>query len=472
MKILLLNDSFPPLIDGVANVVLNYASILTGMGAEVMVVTPSNPDAVDDYPFEVVRYKSMDTTKLVGYRAGFPFDANALERLEAFQPDIIHVHCPIISLMLARVLRQLTGAPIVFTYHTKFDIEVHKYINSRFLQDGAIHLLADNISSCDEVWAVSRGAGENLHSLGYNGPFYIMENGVDLPKARAREDAVSEINRTYEIPEGIPVFLFVGRMQWYKGNRITLDALRGVADAGHDYRMIFVGDGADLAEMKTYTDELSLSDKVIFTGAIRDREVLRAFYTRADLFLFPSTFDTNGIVVREAAACGLGSLLVRGSCSAEGITHLENGVLVEENPTSMRDALLDLMKKPGEFCRIGENAGNQIYIPWSKSVALAYERYWVICQHADRGECQTPENFSENFFEMFADFYTSMAKLRELHRDIITLRQEFRDRIEEHLEDHPLRRLKVDLQVRIDGQLEENPLIQIIRDRILKDRRE
>ncbi|MBQ4623068.1 MAG: glycosyl transferase, partial [Clostridia bacterium] len=87
MKILLLNDSFPPLIDGVANVVLNYASILTGMGAEVMVVTPSNPDAVDDYPFEVVRYKSMDTTKLVGYRAGFPFDANALERLEAFQPD-------------------------------------------------------------------------------------------------------------------------------------------------------------------------------------------------------------------------------------------------------------------------------------------------------------------------------------------------------------------------------------------------
>ena len=37
----------------------------------------------------------------------------------------------------------------------------------------------------------------------------------------------------------------------------------------------------------------------------RDREILRAWNTRADLFLFPSTFDTNGLVVREAAACGL-----------------------------------------------------------------------------------------------------------------------------------------------------------------------
>ncbi|MBR4865660.1 MAG: glycosyltransferase [Clostridia bacterium] len=472
MKILLLNDSFPPLIDGVANVVLNYASILTGMGANVMVVTPSNPDAADDYPFEVVRYKSMDTTKLVGYRTGFPFDAEALERLEAFQPDIIHVHCPIVSLMLARVLRQLTGAPIVFTYHTKFDIEVHKYISSRFLQDGAIHLLADNISCCDEIWAVSRGAAENLRSLGYTGPCRIMENGVDLPKARAPKEAAAEISHAYGIPEGIPVFLFVGRMQWYKGNRITLDALRGVTDAGYDYRMFFVGDGADLAEMKAYTDELSLSDKVIFTGAIRDREVLRAFYTRADLFLFPSTFDTNGIVVREAAACGLGSLLVRGSCAAEGITHLENGVLAEENPVSMRDALIELLKKPGEFRRIGENAGNQIYIPWSKSVALAYERYRIICQHADRGEYQPPENFSENFFEMYADFYTSMEKLRELQRDIITLRQEFRDMIEEHLEDHPLRRLKNDLQDRLEERVGVNPFILKIRDHIHKDRKE
>ena len=63
--------------------------------------------------------------------------------------------------------------------------------------------------------------------------------------------------------------------------------------------------------------------------------MLRAFYSRADLFLFPSTFDTNGIVVREAAACGLGALLVQGSCAAEGVTPGQNGLLMEENADSL-----------------------------------------------------------------------------------------------------------------------------------------
>ena len=72
---------------------------------------------------------------------------------------------------------------------------------------------------------------------------------------------------------------------------------------------------------------------------MHDREIVRAWYTRADLLLFPSTFDTNGLVVREAAACGLGSLLVRGSCAAEGITDGRNGILIEENAASLAAVL-------------------------------------------------------------------------------------------------------------------------------------
>lgn len=58
---------------------------------------------------------------------------------------------------------------------------------------------------------------------------------------------------------------------------------------------------------------------MLFLGPVYDRDVIRAWYCRSDLFLFPSEFDTNGLVVREAAACGLGSVLVEGSCAAEGI---------------------------------------------------------------------------------------------------------------------------------------------------------
>lgn len=59
--ICLLNDSFPPLIDGVANTVLNYASQIQHSGLQSMVVTPANPDADDQqFSYPVVRYPSKE----------------------------------------------------------------------------------------------------------------------------------------------------------------------------------------------------------------------------------------------------------------------------------------------------------------------------------------------------------------------------------------------------------------------------
>ena len=90
LRVCLLNDSFPPLIDGVANTVVNYAETLTRLGDQVVVTTPSYPGAEDDYPYPVIRYPSLPTTRLVGYRAGYPFSATLLSALEDFRPDLIH----------------------------------------------------------------------------------------------------------------------------------------------------------------------------------------------------------------------------------------------------------------------------------------------------------------------------------------------------------------------------------------------
>ena len=166
-SICLINDSFPPVIDGVSNAVVNYAQILHAQGDAVSVVTPAVPEADDaQFPFQVVRYPSIDLTRLVGYRAGFPFSAQTLERLEQQRFDLIHCHCPVTSAMLARSLREQIGAPLVLTYHTKFDIDIANAIRGKLLQDEARRVLVDNISACDEVWTVSRGAGENLTALG------------------------------------------------------------------------------------------------------------------------------------------------------------------------------------------------------------------------------------------------------------------------------------------------------------------
>ena len=301
--ICLLNDSFPPIIDGVANAVLNYARFIEQNHSHALVLTPQVPGSDDSvYDFPVVRYPSIDTRKIFGYVTGYPFSPEAAHEVEAQNVSLLHTHCPVTSCLLARQLAEAYNLPLVLTWHTKYDIDIANAVKSKMLQEGALQALLLNVNACNEIWTVSKGAGENLRSIGYEGEYIVMPNGVDLPREKVSEKLVAEVTSAYDLPAGVPCFLFIGRLMWYKGLRIILDALKSLDDNGTDFRMVFVGGGGDELEVRKYTDELGLEKKVFFTGAISDREQLRAWYTRADLFLFPSTFDTNGLVVREAAA--------------------------------------------------------------------------------------------------------------------------------------------------------------------------
>lgn len=403
LSVCLLNDSFPPQIDGVANAVLNYARIIQSGPGSAVVGVPDYPGTVDSYPFPVVRYPSFDTTRLVGYRAGYPFSPRAMDALAAFHPDIIHSHCPVMSTVMARALRERLDIPVVFTYHTKFDIDIRRALYGHLLQQTAIRLLVDNISACDEVWVVSRGAGENLRSLGYQGDYIVMENGVDFPRGPADPERCEALRRELSLPPDVPVYLFVGRMMWYKGIRIILEALAALRRRGRDFRMLLVGDGMERREMEQLTRELRLDDICLFTGAVRDREKLRAYFSLSDLFLFPSTFDTNGIVVREAAACGTTSVLVRGSCAAEDVTEDVNALLIEENAASLA-ALLERVGADHPALRaLGQRALEQLYLSWEDSVARAYARYGTVLDHYRRGLSGRSVEWTDELYNLLDD---------------------------------------------------------------------
>lgn len=416
-KICLINDSFPPVVDGVANAVVNYGTRISLEHAKAVVVTPYYPDADDSvYPFEVVRYPSIDMTKALGYRAGMPFSADVLGRLEEEHFDLIHCHCPVTSAMLARTLRSRIDRPIVFTYHTKFDIDIANAVKSRLMREEAARILVQNIAACDEVWTVSRGAGENLRSLGYEGEYLVMPNGVDFPRGRVDDETSRAVAEGLDLPEDVPVFLFVGRMMWYKGIRLILDALKILDKKAADFRMVFVGSGTDRDAITAYCTELGLDGKVFFLPAIRDREAIRAWYCRADLFLFPSTFDTNGLVVREAAACALGSVLVRGSCAAEDVEDGVNGLLIEETAESMAAVLQPLLHDRSVMRRVGEGAQRDLYLSWSDAVAKAYERYGAVMENYRSGRRADVNGADDELFRTLGEAIARFNLAREYQR--------------------------------------------------------
>ena len=424
----LLNDSFPPISDGVANAVVNYASCIEREHGHAVVVTPSVPGADDGaYSFPVVRYPSIDTRKLVGYVAGYPFSPETALRLREEKVELLHTHCPVSSAILARSLREVLDAPLVLTYHTKYDVDIANAVRGRLLQEGALRALVENVSACDEVWVVSHGAGENLRSIGYEGEYTVMENGVDMPRGRVSAEAIAAAAAGYDLPQDVPMFLFVGRLMWYKGLHIILDALRGLRESGVDFRMVFIGAGGDEKEVRAEVEALGLGGCCLFTGSISARETLRAWYSCADLFLFPSTFDTNGLVVREAAASGCASVLVAGSCAAEGVTDGQNGFLIEENAESLCAKLAELCKRREAMRRVGENAMRELYLSWEEAVSRACARYEVVLDRYRSGKYPKHERLSDEFFYAQGDLMEAMSYVAEMHDKSAELRRELRE---------------------------------------------
>ena len=412
-SICLLNDSFPPLVDGVANVMVNYAEQFLKHGFHPVVITPSHPQADDrSFAYPILRYPSIDLRKQTGYMAGFPFSPEVAHQVSKGKVSILHSHCPIVSTLMARELRQITDAPLVLTYHTKYDIDIANTIQSNALQISSKKALLNNINACDEVWTVSQGAGENLRMLGYEGDYTVMPNGVDLPRGRVDDDRIAATTGAWQFPECVPTYLFVGRLMWYKGIRIILDALAALKHEGLPFRMVFIGDGADRKAIEQYALDAGISEWCYFTGTIVEREFLRAWYCKADLFLFPSTFDTNGLVVREAAACSLPSVLIRGSAAAEGITDHRNGYLIDENPESLNQLLRNCRISGDKVRSVGETASQELYISWEESAAKVLEQYQMIDEKNRRGVYTRRHNASEKMLRLNGELMEGLGNIR------------------------------------------------------------
>ena len=383
MKIGLFNDSFPPTIDGVANTVINYARILTAAGEKVTVVTPKYPHVEDNYEFEVYRYFSAKLTSEMPYRIGNPFSPVTVGEVYRHKFDLMHVHSPWASSVLAHEAALLSHRkiPTILTYHTKFDVDIDRYLENRQINAIARKFVRTNIRYADEVWVVSEGTLASLRAMGYEGEARVMPNGTDFPKGKADPALIAEIDRVYRTEGEELVFLYCGRMMWYKNIQIILDSLANLMRSGVRFRAFFVGDAPDRPAIEHYAQKAGLFDRVIFTGAVTDREKVRAFFSRADLFLFPSTYDTSGLVVKEAAAC-----------AAEGVTDGETGLISPtEDAEGFTAVIAEAIRRPGFLKTLGQAAQDRVYLSWEDSVSAARRRYETVIEKFQKKEGKSGE---------------------------------------------------------------------------------
>jgi len=370
-------DTFYPGIDGPTSVVKNYAYYLDKFN-DCKVLVPKADKKLkykDEQPFEVKRCLSWPGFE--GYRNAMPwFDSEFKKYFKEQSFDIIHAHSPLNMGKFSVEFGKKHNIPVIVTLHTKFKDDFERFLKGfKPLVAFMMHRIMHVINNADSVWTVNDASRKVLRDYGYKGDIVVVRNGTDYTYPENADELIEKVNEIHSLKDKKNVFLFVGRIALYKNLKLLIDALKIIKDAGEDFTMIFVGGGFDIDELKSYATKNDLDDKIIFTGPIRDRELLQGYYLRSDLFLFPSTFDTSSLVPIEASAHKLPVVLIEGSDTAENITDNYNGFLAKETPTDFANKILEVISNKKILKEVGETASKTVYRSWEQVSNEVYENY-------------------------------------------------------------------------------------------------
>ena len=370
----LFNESFPPVMDGVAVCVENYAHWIQEKVGGVSVVTPRKLNAhYGQYPYEVLDYASVPVPFRHPYVTGIAqIDPLLRAKLYRRRFKIVHAHSPFSAGLMALQVAKTQRIPLVATFHSKFKDDFREVIPSDMVVDQAIKIVMEFFDRADEVWVPQASVEEVIREYGFKGHVEVVDNGSDLV-ADYPDAYFEEARKALGIAPGEFVFLFVGQHIWQKNVRLVIDALEKIKDL--PFRMFFVGTGYAAGEMKDLVAQKGLSDKVTFTGMLTEREKVTRYYAAADLFLFPSLYDNAPLVVREAAALHTPAVMVEGSTAATILRDGENGYLVPNELDAFAARLRELYRDREQVRRVGLSASRTIVRSWEDVVGEVLDRY-------------------------------------------------------------------------------------------------
>lgn len=376
IKILELCDAFYPVVDGVVAVVKNYAENINKTDACVVAApAPARKQKyVDKESFDVIRCRSVSAPE--HYRFGFPsIDRKFKKKVKNGNFDVMHTHSPFSMGRFALSFTKKRKIPLVVTLHTQYHQDFARVLKSKVLTRMMIKYIMKVFNNADSVWTVSEASKKYLRLYGYKGDIQVVRNGTEYVYPENAVELIKSVNEEHDLEGQKNVFLFVGRMAMYKNLGLICDALKILKEKGMDFKMLWVGGGFDIDELKGIVKKYGLDENCIFTGAISDRKKLQAYYLRADAFLFPSTFDMASVSKVEAAVHKLPSVVVRNSCSAEQVVDGENGILFDGTATDFADKLIYLCNNPEQAKKLGENAYNTLSRSWEDVAKEALEKY-------------------------------------------------------------------------------------------------
>lgn len=368
MRIGLFTNNYRPLINGLATSVECFAQALRRAGQAVTVVAPRYPGSPGQDP-DVLRVPGVPAPTHHAYVLPMAWSPGVGRAVAALRLDVYHAQHPTLLGAAAARWARRSQRPLVFTYHTYYDRYAH-YVPgpSRLVARMAVRQATAFANRADLVIAPGPSVAKALRAQGVTAPIAIVPTGVSLPGAP--EEAQRTCHRlALGLKAGAPLCLSVGRLAREKNQAFLLMAFALIRKRLPAARLVLVGEGDDRPRLEKLTCDLDLGESVQFVGSV-PHERVGEFYLAADLFLFPSTSETQGLVVLEAMAAGLPVVALTSDAAADLLGDGEAGIMLPEDATRFAECAAELWELP-ERRRAMAAAGRRIAAGYAPDACAA-----------------------------------------------------------------------------------------------------
>lgn len=357
MKILYISDVYFPRINGVSTSIRTFVEQMQNLGHEVHLIAPDYAVATEDeawikrIPARSIYFDPED--KLMKWGAAI----QKLPELRRENYDIIHVHTPFVAHYLGLRLARELNVPCVETYHTFFEDYLHHYlpvIPKSMARSIARVISKRQCNAVDAIAAPSKPMLDVLRAYGVKAEAEVIPTGLQQHSFKAADGKAFRLK--YDIPLQRPMLLFVGRVAFEKNISFLLEMTKVLIAKHPDVLLVVTGQGPAEESLHQLAQELGLGNNIKFIGYLDRNTELNACYQAANIFVFASKSETQGLVLLEAMAQGTPVVAIAELGTASILIEGMGALIAPDNVEGFAERVHQLLLHPQERYELGKSA--------------------------------------------------------------------------------------------------------------------
>lgn len=305
MKILLTTDTYENQICGVSTSIATLKDELMNRGHDVRVLSLSkdNKSKIIENDYLIESYP----LRLIDFRQPLKSNGEIMDEIISWGPDIVHIQTEWNVGRIGRKIAEKCNCPYINTAHTFWEDFTIGLIPISFIRSFFSKKLLKNCYKNSAALIVpSEKMSLHLQELSVGLPTHLIPTGVDIDKFNQdlSDMEKNKLKEELDLNDSLKILVYLGRVAKEKNLDELIDFLPDLVSSDERVRLLIVGEGPYLNHLKSRVKKSSLVDYVRFTGAVQPDEIYK-YYKIGDIFVSPSTCETQGITYMEALASSL-----------------------------------------------------------------------------------------------------------------------------------------------------------------------